>query len=62
MDQQGKKKEWVAPELAVLARSHPEETVLAACKYAAISGSVHAENYGCAEDVCTSVCSVWSSS
>lgn len=32
MEQQGKKKEWVAPELLVLVRSHPEETVLAACK------------------------------
>ena len=28
MEQQGKKKEWVAPELLVLVRSHPEEAVL----------------------------------
>jgi hypothetical protein len=32
MEQQGKKKEWVAPELLVLVRSHPEEAVLSACK------------------------------
>lgn len=32
MEQQGKKREWVAPELLVLARSHPEEAVLAGCK------------------------------
>ena len=40
MEQKGKKKEWVAPELLVLARSHPEEAVLTACKNATtLSGS-----------------------
>jgi hypothetical protein len=38
MEQQGEKKRWVAPELLVLVRSHPEEAVLAACKF--LLGSV----------------------
>jgi hypothetical protein len=39
MEQQGKKKEWVAPELLVLVRSHPEEAVLGACKLITTVGS-----------------------
>ena len=44
MEQLGKKKEWVRPELLVLVRSHPEETVLAACKSGALSGPVNTGN------------------
>lgn len=40
MKQQGKKKEWVAPELVVLVRSHPEEAVLTVCKGTGTSGPV----------------------
>jgi hypothetical protein len=47
MEQKGKKKEWVAPELLVLVRSHPEEAVLAACKGGSIPG-----DSGSAYEVC----------
>lgn len=33
MEQPGEKRKWVTPELVVLARSHPEEAVLMACKF-----------------------------
>ncbi len=32
MEQQGKKRKWVAPELLVLVRSHSEEAILTTCK------------------------------
>ena len=38
MEQQGRKKEWAAPELLVLVRSRPEEQVLNACKFSFMSG------------------------
>jgi hypothetical protein len=34
MEEPGKKKDWITPELSVLVRSHPEEAALAACKWA----------------------------
>jgi hypothetical protein len=32
MAPRGTKKEWVAPELLVMVRSHPQEAVLSVCK------------------------------
>jgi hypothetical protein len=57
MEQQDKKKEWVAPELVVLVRSHPEEAVLTACKFTALSDNPTASFFGCASLICDSVCS-----
>jgi hypothetical protein len=47
MDLQGKKKEWVTPELSVLVRSHPEEAVLAACKGLGGTSGADAAAGGC---------------
>jgi len=38
------KKQWQTPQLTVLVRSRPEEAVLAACKYAGMSGSTGGKN------------------
>jgi hypothetical protein len=59
MEQQGKKKEWVAPELLVLVRSHPEEAVLAACKFTASGDTITASAAGCMSLECDAVCSTW---
>jgi len=40
------KKTWVMPELIVLVRSKPEETVLSTCKYNPITGP-SSYNNGC---------------
>jgi hypothetical protein len=45
MDQQEQKKAWVTPELIVLIRSQPEESVLTACKELFTPGTP-ANNYG----------------
>ena len=50
MEQKGKKKEWVAPELLVLARSHPEEAVLTNCK-GLVSGAPGGQYAFCATNV-----------
>jgi hypothetical protein len=34
MERIGEKKKWVAPELLVLVRRHPEEAILTTCKLA----------------------------
>ena len=41
------KKKWIAPELVVLVRSHPEEAVLATCKDTVGALSPTASNAGC---------------
>ena len=64
MDKQIKtvKKPWRKPELIVLVRGNPEESVLTACKVLGGAG-YHNTNNGCLwESVCTSVCSDISSS
>jgi hypothetical protein len=35
------KKKWQKPELIILARTSPEEAVLAACKFGTINGPDH---------------------
>ena len=57
MEQQGKKKEWVAPELLVLVRSHPEEAVLTACKFFSPTGPTPSNGW-CALNVplCGTTC------
>lgn len=56
MEKQGKKKEWVAPELLVLVRSHPEEAVLTACKLFGPNGPNNV-NSTCSTD-CAMACEV----
>lgn len=40
MSEQAVKKEWETPELIILVRSNPEESVLVACKLTDLSGSL----------------------
>jgi hypothetical protein len=61
MEQQGKKKEWVAPELSVLVRSHPEEAVLASCKNATVTSGPTDAFLLCIQSGCTA-CSTLASS
>ncbi len=57
MERQGKKKEWAAPELVVLVRSRPEELVLNACKFFAMSGENQTDAACVVMDVtCNSTC------
>jgi hypothetical protein len=56
MERKEKKKEWVAPELLVLVRSHPEEVVLAACKDTSGGGAPATGHLGCIYSGCVSDC------
>ena len=47
------KKEWVTPELIVLVRSQPEETVLILCKTVSAGGGENNLNSQCRiDDIC----------
>ncbi len=50
------KKSWEKPELVVLVRSRPEESVLAFCKTGGASGSPVSTHVGCMERVMEEAC------
>jgi len=58
MIEQAVKKDWTEPELIVLVRNKPEEAVLVACKYTAMSGPQGVNGYCDEEPVCD-YCSGW---
>jgi len=45
------KKSWEKPELIILARSHPEEAILAACKLNTGFGAANINYVGCWYDL-----------
>lgn len=47
MTMQGKVRPWITPTLIVLARSHPEECVLANCKTEVVTGGSQFGVHGC---------------
>jgi hypothetical protein len=55
-------KPWKKPELIVLVRGNPEESVLTSCKVMGGSGYHNTNNSCLWEGVCASVCSSISSS
>ena len=51
------KKEWRKPELIVLVRSEPEETILVICKATTVRGGPNYYNTGCRSATnCTGSC------
>ena len=42
--ERGRKREWVVPQLVVVARATPEESVLRSCKWTVIIGSTRLTN------------------
>jgi hypothetical protein len=59
----GSTRVWVTPELTVLVRSRPEESVLGGCKTTGLKTTKDNKATGCNEkDRCDRACNAWGTS